>query len=224
MAGDGRGVCHGPRLWARASPSGDATAWCHARAVTAGELVRTYDPARGPLHAWVLGAVRRTGADLARRGLGRPGRAERAEDQGGAAAAAARRQRSALAAVRPLEPSDAERLPTAAPDADTVMSRRRLWRVVEAARVLDAEHARRCAESDDELEAALGRVLPGTLGVLVLAAQADGASLLQLAGQTGLTVLDLKRASRTLADRVRKLERKASEETEDDPTRLTRAG
>ena len=174
-----------------------------ARLVVA-ELARSYDPTRGPLDRWVLGAARRAGANLARRGLGRP--PAPADAPAGPAERAALRDRAALGRVGHLEPADADALPAADDNPDRATARRRLWRLVEAASRLDADHAAARADLDVDTDEPLGAVLPGTLGVLVLAAQAQGAPLRELALEVGLPVVLLASAARSVAERARTLD------------------
>jgi len=198
------------------------------------ELVRSYDPAKGGLGSWVLGGGWRLGADLARRGVGRvhpddaavqravrgladatggpmlDATAEVAERTGLPVrrvrrSLAALRDRTALGGVTDLEAPDAAPLSLPQHDAEHAETTvRHLWHVVEAASRLDAEHAGRRAGDADDVDP-LRALLPGTLGLLVLARQADGATLHALSGETGVPVLVLADAARVLAARAREV-------------------
>ncbi len=202
------------------------------------ELVRTYDPAKGTLDAWVMGGAWRVGVNLARRSVGRVApedalvqralRTVRAAEPTGAPheaerdverqvaertglpeqqvrrSLAALRDRTALGGVADLDPAD-DACATRQDAVDAAERNRRLWHVVEAASELDAEHARRRATEDDDDVDPLRAVLPGTLGMLVLAAQAGGQSLLDVARLTGVPVASLAAASSDLACRARRV-------------------
>lgn len=210
---------------------------CEARLAVA-DLVRTHDPAKGPLEAWVLGGAWRVGADLARRGVGRVHRDDAAVqralrtvvDEAGSTperaagdvvrevcertklpaasvrrSLAALRDRAALGGVEDLEPAAESMARGAGTDSERAADTRRMWSLVGAASRLDAEHAGQMADGDDDDVEPLRALLPGTLGLLVLARQAGGATLLDLSRETDVPVRVLAEAARVVADLAREV-------------------